>query len=93
MIIDACRKAESMVDFTLYDRNNDGFVDLVYVIYAGYGESANDAQGSLGRYRGGRMPGMFIKEQGGPFLSTVSTLMLMPARPSCWAIGEPIAMA
>ena len=47
MIIDACRKAESMVDFTLYDRNNDGFVDLVYVIYAGYGESANDEQGSL----------------------------------------------
>lgn len=47
MIIDACRKAESMVDFTIYDRDNDGYVDLVYVIYAGYGESANDEQGSL----------------------------------------------
>lgn len=47
MIIDACRKAESMVDFTLYDRNDDGFVDLVYVIYAGYGESADDEQGTL----------------------------------------------
>lgn len=47
MIIDACRKAESMVDFTIYDRDNDGYVDLVYVIYAGYGESSNDEQGSL----------------------------------------------
>ncbi len=46
MIIDACEKAESMVDFTIYDRDNDGFVDLVYVIYAGYGESS-DADGSL----------------------------------------------
>ena len=47
MVIDACRKIESTVDFTIYDRDNDGFVDLVYVIYAGYGESANDNAGSL----------------------------------------------
>lgn len=47
MIIDACRKVESTVDFTIYDRDNDGFIDLVYVIYAGYGESANDEAGSL----------------------------------------------
>ena len=46
MVIDACKKAESMVDFTIYDRDNDGFVDLVYVIYAGYGESS-DIDGSL----------------------------------------------
>ena len=47
MVIDACRKVESMVDFSIYDRDNDGFVDLVYFIYAGYGESANDNAGSL----------------------------------------------
>lgn len=47
MVIDACRKVESTVDFSIYDRDNDGFVDLVYVIYAGYGESANDNAGSL----------------------------------------------
>ncbi len=46
MIIDACKKADSMVDFTIYDRDNDGYVDLVYVIYAGYGESS-DIDGSL----------------------------------------------
>lgn len=47
MVIDACRKVESTVDFSIYDRDDDGFVDLVYVIYAGYGESANDNAGSL----------------------------------------------
>lgn len=47
MVIDACRKVESTVDFSIYDRDNDGFVDLVYVIYTGYGESANDNAGSL----------------------------------------------
>lgn len=46
MVIDACKKSESTVDFTIYDRDNDGFVDLVYVIYAGYGESS-DIDGSL----------------------------------------------
>ena len=46
MVIDACKKAESMADFTIYDRDNDGLVDLVYVIYAGYGESS-DIDGSL----------------------------------------------
>ncbi|MCU6769680.1 M6 family metalloprotease domain-containing protein [Barnesiella propionica] len=42
MIIDACRIAseQNLVDFSEYDNNNDGFVDLVYVIYAGYSEAA-----------------------------------------------------
>ncbi len=40
MIIDACRKAETMTDFSLYDQDNDQIVDLVYVIYAGYSEAS-----------------------------------------------------
>ncbi len=41
MIDEACKLADSQfdVDFTQYDNNNDGFVDFVYVIYAGYGEA------------------------------------------------------
>ena len=39
MIIEACELLDDEIDFTLYDRNNDGFVDNVYVIYAGYGEA------------------------------------------------------
>ncbi|MBR4388735.1 MAG: M6 family metalloprotease domain-containing protein [Prevotella sp.] len=35
----ACQKVDAEVDFTQYDSNNDGKVDLVYVIYAGYSQS------------------------------------------------------
>ena len=39
LIEDACSAVDGMVNFADYDANNDGIVDLVYVIYAGY--SAN----------------------------------------------------
>ena len=39
LLADACAAVDGMVDFTKYDANNDGIVDLVYVIYAGH--SAN----------------------------------------------------
>lgn len=36
-IKDACAAAESTVNFEDYDQDGDGYVDLVYIIYAGYG--------------------------------------------------------
>ena len=40
MIKEACQAADADgVDFTIYDNNNDGKVDFVYVIYAGFGEA------------------------------------------------------
>ncbi len=41
MVVEACRLAKSQfnVDFSNYDLDEDGIVDLVYVIYAGYGEA------------------------------------------------------
>lgn len=39
MIKEACQLVNSQVDFTRYDNDNDGKVDFVYVIYAGYSES------------------------------------------------------
>ncbi|MEG1187615.1 MAG: M6 family metalloprotease domain-containing protein [Bacteroidales bacterium] len=41
MVRDACQLAASTfdVDFSKYDLDNDGNVDLVYVVYAGYGEA------------------------------------------------------
>ena len=36
-IRDVCRAAESTVDFADYDQDGDEYVDLVYIIYAGYG--------------------------------------------------------
>ena len=39
-VIDACQGADKLgVDFAEYDNDNDGMVDFVYIIYAGYAES------------------------------------------------------
>jgi M6 family metalloprotease-like protein len=42
MVQEACQNAD--VDFSQYDNNGDGYVDIVYIIYAGYGEASNVAQ-------------------------------------------------
>lgn len=39
MIIEACQLADAEVDFSQYDYNNDGYIDNVFVFYAGYGEA------------------------------------------------------
>ncbi len=36
---EACEAADDDVDFSDYDSDGDGYVDLVYVVYAGYGEN------------------------------------------------------
>lgn len=47
LVIDACDLVKDEVDFSLYDSNNDGYVDLVYVIYAGYGQSMGGANSTM----------------------------------------------
>ena len=41
MVSEACELADLLydVDFTQYDNDNDGYVDFVYVLYAGYGQA------------------------------------------------------
>ena len=40
MIKEACQMADAAgTDFTLYDNDDDGIVDFVYVMYAGFGEA------------------------------------------------------
>lgn len=39
MIADACTAVNSTVNFATYDNDNDGYIDFVYVIYAGEGEA------------------------------------------------------
>lgn len=41
-IPDVCKKVDEEVNFADYDQNNDGKVDLIYVIYAGYSQGMND---------------------------------------------------
>lgn len=48
MIIEACGIADQDgVDFSIYDNDNDGYIDNVYVIYAGNNEAENPAQTNL----------------------------------------------
>ena len=48
MIQEACEIAhERGVDFSQYDNNNDGKVDFVYVIYAGFGEADGGASTTI----------------------------------------------
>lgn len=42
MVKEACRNAynDKIIDFSQYDNNNDGYVDILYIIYAGFGEAS-----------------------------------------------------
>ena len=49
MIVEACSIANASynVDFTQYDNDNDGYVDFVYVIYAGKGEADGGSENTI----------------------------------------------
>jgi len=36
---DGCKALDDQIDFSLYDNDKDGYVDLVYMYYAGYSEA------------------------------------------------------
>ena len=42
LLADACAAVDDLVDFAKYDANNDGIVDLVYIIYAGHSANYHD---------------------------------------------------
>lgn len=39
MVIDACNILDETLDFSQYDRDGDGFIDNIYLFYAGFGEA------------------------------------------------------
>lgn len=47
MVVEACKLVNDSVDFSLYDNNNDGVVDFVYVFYAGYGEADGGGRNTI----------------------------------------------
>lgn len=47
MVVDACKALDSQIDFKEYDRNKDGYVDNVYIFYAGYGEADSDESDAI----------------------------------------------
>lgn len=46
-IIDGCKGLDDEIDFTIYDNDNDGIVDLVFMYYAGYGEADSDETNAI----------------------------------------------
>ena len=47
MISEACALINDEVDFSEYDLNGDGYVEMVYVFYAGYGEADGGPSNSV----------------------------------------------
>ncbi len=47
MVAEACRLANSQVDFSDYDWDGDGEVDQVFLIYAGYGENYGASENTM----------------------------------------------
>lgn len=39
MVYEACSLLDEQIDFTQYDRDEDGLIDNVYIFYAGYGQA------------------------------------------------------
>ena len=46
-VADGCRGLDQEIDFSLYDNDNDGKVDLVFMYYAGYGEADSNVEDSI----------------------------------------------
>ena len=46
-IIEGCRKLDDQIDFTRYDNDGDGTVDLVFMYYAGKGEADGGAANTI----------------------------------------------
>ncbi len=47
MIIEACQQLDSEVDFSEYDRDGDGYIDNVFVFYAGRGEASGGSANTV----------------------------------------------
>lgn len=47
MAIEACQQLDDLVDFAEYDRDGDGMIDNVFIIYAGKGEASGGSASSV----------------------------------------------
>lgn len=47
MVTEACAQLDDIVDFSEYDRDHDGYVDNVFVFYAGRGEASGGAANTV----------------------------------------------
>ena len=46
-IFEACQQLDDEVDFSVYDADNDGFIDLILLVFAGYDQAAGGPSDAL----------------------------------------------
>lgn len=46
-VVDGCKGLDSQIDYSKYDIDGDGCVDLVFMLYAGYGEADYDDEDTI----------------------------------------------
>ena len=47
MVIEACQQLDAEIDFSKYDRDGDGYIDNVFVFYAGRGEASGGSANTV----------------------------------------------
>lgn len=47
MVIEACQQLDATIDFSEYDRDGDGYIDNVFVFYAGRGEASGGSSSTV----------------------------------------------
>ncbi len=47
MAVEACQKLDAVVDFSEYDRDGDGFIDNIFIFYAGQGEASGGSENTV----------------------------------------------
>lgn len=47
MVIEACQQLDDIVDFSEYDRDGDGYIDNIFVFYAGRGEASGGSSDTV----------------------------------------------
>ncbi|MDO9634320.1 MAG: M6 family metalloprotease domain-containing protein [Paludibacter sp.] len=57
MVVDACSIANNDVDFTQYDADGDGYIDNVFIYYAGHNEAEWGPENSIWPHRWAVQPG------------------------------------
>lgn len=75
MVVDACTLANNAgVDFTQYDTDNDGYVDNVFVYYAGYNEAEGASSITIWPHRWGVYPTATYGTTNGNYTGTVASI-------------------
>lgn len=84
MVIEACKLADSFVDFSDYDWNGDGEVDQIYILYAGFGENAGAVSSTI-------WPHEWTLDQGASYGDGTGAITLDGVKINTYAVSSELA--